>query len=175
MGGEALQTALRLYEKQLLDATGFGLILDREAGSDTALDPKACYDYQPDRGPVRVAESARERDGLVAGRALLALDAGHVDPADWPALRQLMRRVLKRQLGERPLASEALFRALRKRREGSEPASARTGIDTGADTSGNSGIDIGTDTGINTGNDSGIESNQDPARVPAGNKEPHHG
>jgi DNA repair protein RecO (recombination protein O) len=146
VGGEALQTALRLYEKQLLDATGFGLILSREAGSDVPLDPHACYDYQPDRGPVRVAESARERDGLVAGRVLQALDAGQIDPADWPALRRLMRSVLKRQLGDRPLASEALFRALRKRRDGS--ASAAT---------------------------AGIESKQDPTNVTESDKESHHG
>ncbi|MEE4174751.1 MAG: DNA repair protein RecO [Xanthomonadales bacterium] len=120
VGGEALQSALRLYEKQLLDATGFGLILDREAGSETPLDPQARYDYQPDRGPVRVADSARARDGVLAGHVLLALDAGHVDPADWSSLRALMRRVLKRQLGDRPLASEALFRALRRGR--AEPA-----------------------------------------------------
>lgn len=120
--GEALQTALRLYEKQLLDATGFGLILDCEAGSDTPLDPAARYDYQPERGAVRVATAAGARRGLVSGRALLALDAGHIDPADWPDLRHLMRRMLKRQLGDRPLASEALFRALRRGRPEADPA-----------------------------------------------------
>ncbi len=114
--GEVLQSWLRLYEKQLLDATGFGLILDREAGSTSPVEPGARYDYQPERGPVRVAAQARNRPGLVSGQALLALDAGHVDPEDWSALRHMMRRVLRHHLGDKPLASEALYRALRRDR-----------------------------------------------------------
>ncbi len=114
--GEVLQSWLRLYEKQLLDATGFGLILDREVGSTSPVEPGARYDYQPERGPVRVAEQARNRPGLVSGQALLALDAGHVDPEDWSALRHMMRRVLRHHLGDKPLASEALYRALRRDR-----------------------------------------------------------
>lgn len=112
--GERLQSWLRLYEKQLLDATGFGLILDHEAGGTTPIDAGARYDYQPERGPVRVAEQARERAGLVPGRVLQALDAGHLEPEDWPALRYMMRRVLRHHLGDKPLASEALYRALRR-------------------------------------------------------------
>ncbi len=111
-GGAPLQTALRLYEKQLLEATGFGLILDREHGSDAPIDPEGWYDYQPERGPVRVSASSRERPGVLAGRVLLALDAGQVDSGDWPALRRMMRRVLRQHLGDRPLASEALYRSL---------------------------------------------------------------
>lgn len=116
--GEALQTALRLFEKQLLDATGFGLILDREAGGDRPIDPAARYAYRPERGAVRAGDRARASGELIEGRVLLALDAGHVDPADWPALRRLMRRVLRHHLGDRPLASEALFRAMKRRRPG---------------------------------------------------------
>jgi hypothetical protein len=96
---------------------------------------------------VRVAGTPRQRDGLVAGRVLLALDAGHIEPADWPTLRHLMRRVLKRHLGERPLASEALFRALRR-------GNARAGAEAERPDP---------------------PSNQDPVESPASNKESHHG
>ncbi len=112
-GGAALQTSLRLYEKQLLEATGFGLMLDREHGGGAAIEPQAMYDYQPERGPVRVSGSGNGRPGVVHGRVLLALDAGHVDEADWRSLRAMMRRVLRHHLGDRPLASEALYRAVR--------------------------------------------------------------
>lgn len=111
-GGAPLQTSLRLFEKQLLDATGFGLILDREHGGERAVEADALYDYRPDRGPVRVGDSARGRAGVVAGRVLLALDAGQVEESDWPELRRMMRRVLRHHLGDRPLASEALYRSL---------------------------------------------------------------
>lgn len=121
--GTALQTALRLFEKQLLDATGFGLILDREAGAGRPLDPTARYDYHPERGAVRAGARARSAE-LIEGRVLLALDAGHVDPGDWPSLRRLLRRVLRHHLGDRPLASEALFRAMKRRRPGAETSKA---------------------------------------------------
>jgi len=111
--GAGLQTVLRLFEKQLLDATGFGLILDHEHGSKQALDPGAWYDYQPDRGPVRVSASGAGRPGVVQGSALLALDAGEVSPEQWRSLRLMMRRVLRQRLGERPLMSEALYRSAR--------------------------------------------------------------
>jgi DNA repair protein RecO (recombination protein O) len=120
--GDQLQSCLRLYEKQLLDATGFGLILDREAGGTAPIDPEARYDYQPERGPVRVAKQSRERAGVVRGRVLLALDAGHLEPADWPALRNMMRRVLRHHLGDKPLASEALYRSLRRDQSNRPPS-----------------------------------------------------
>lgn len=110
-GGAPLQSILRLFEKALLDATGFGLILDRDQAG-VPLDAEAGYDYQPERGPVRVAESARGRDGVISGQALLALDAGDVEARHWRDLRRMMRRVLRHHLGDRPLASEALYRAL---------------------------------------------------------------
>lgn len=113
---QRLHDVLRLYEKQLLDATGFGLILDREAGSSAPLDPEAHYDYQPERGPVRVSDRAGARQGCVTGRVLLALDAGHVTEEGRGELRRMMRRVLRHHLGDRPLASEALYRALRQGR-----------------------------------------------------------
>lgn len=122
--GEALHEVLRLYEKQLLDATGFGLILDREAGGSQPVDPKGLYDYQPERGPVRVTERARARPDVVPGRVLLALDAGHVAAEDRGVLRRLMRRVLRHHLGDKPLASEALYRALRQGRSAGDGASA---------------------------------------------------
>lgn len=112
-GDDALQTVLRLFEKQLLDATGFGLILDHEHGSTKPLDPDGWYDYQPDRGPVRVSESGAGRPGVVPGSALLALDAGEVSREQWQPVRLMMRRVLRQRLGERPLVSESLYRTVR--------------------------------------------------------------
>lgn len=116
--GEDLHDGLRLYEKQLLDASGFGLILDREAGGTEPINPDGLYDYQPERGAVRVTDRARARPDVIPGRVLLSLDAGNVAPEDRGVLRRLMRRVLKAQLGDKPLASEALYKALRQGRSG---------------------------------------------------------
>lgn len=125
--GDALQSILRLYEKQLLDATGFGLILDHEHGSSQPLRRDAWYDYQPERGPVRVSDSAQGREGVVPGSALLALDAGEVEAEHWRALRQMMRRVLRLRLGDKPLASESLYRSPVRRQDRAQAKVPSTG------------------------------------------------
>lgn len=105
----AVQPALRIFEKHLLEATGFGLLLDQEAGGEPLRD-EAWYEYRPDLGPVRVSDSSSGQDGVVSGRALAALLAEDLDGADLGALRRLMRRVIRYHLGDKPLASEALYR-----------------------------------------------------------------
>jgi DNA repair protein RecO (recombination protein O) len=112
---EELQKTLRLFEKQLLEATGFGLALNREHGSDRPLQADQWYEYRPEVGPVRVGRDAAHRPGVLSGRTLLALQAEQLDEADLPALRHLMRRVVRHHLGDRPLASERLYRTQRRR------------------------------------------------------------
>jgi DNA repair protein RecO (recombination protein O) len=100
------QPVLRIFEKHLLDAVGYGLILDREHGTENAVRADASYDYRPDRGPVRVSGRA---GGAVSGTALLALESEQLADDLLPDLRRLMRRVIGYHLGDRPLASAALF------------------------------------------------------------------
>jgi DNA repair protein RecO (recombination protein O) len=109
-GGGRLQESLRLYEKHLLEATGFGLLLECEFESGEPVRADAVYEYRPDRGPVRVSDSAAGRGGVIAGRSLLALLSEELTDEDLPALRRLMRRVIRHHLGDRPLASDALYR-----------------------------------------------------------------
>lgn len=107
------QRALRLFEKILLDETGYGLVLDHDADG-APIDPAAEYDYYPERGPVAAGVSApRGIAGAarVGGRSLLALARGELeDPAILREVRGLMRLALGACLGGRPLHSRALFR-----------------------------------------------------------------
>lgn len=105
----APQPVLRVFEKQLLEAVGYGLMLDRESGTDTPVSKEALYDYRPGQGPVRVNSNARQKGRTVSGRALLALQAETLDEECLPELRSLMRRVIRYHLGDKPLASQALF------------------------------------------------------------------
>jgi DNA repair protein RecO (recombination protein O) len=109
----APQPVLRLFEKHLLEAIGYGLMLDHESGSDTPLREDACYDYRPDRGPVRVNGQADSRGKVISGKALLALKSEQLDEDIMPELRGLMRRVIGYHLGDKPLASQALFSGLK--------------------------------------------------------------
>jgi DNA repair protein RecO (recombination protein O) len=109
--GENVQPWLRLFEKHLLDATGFGLLLDHESGGHAPLRADAWYEYRPDLGAVRVADSACDSASVVSGRSLLALNTEEITGADLPGLRTLMRKVICHHLGDKPLASDALYRA----------------------------------------------------------------
>lgn len=112
--GAPPQPALRIFEKHLLDATGYGLILDHEPGGNSPLLADAWYDYRPDRGPRRVGDQGGGR-GAVSGRALLALQSEQLEDELLPELRSLMRRVIGYHLGDKPLASQALFTDIGKR------------------------------------------------------------
>lgn len=97
---------LRLFERDLLAATGYGLLLDR----DTAGEPIAetgWYRYDLEHGPTPVAaDSAGLR---LPGRALSELAAGRPSEAMDPWLKRLMRSALRLYLGDRPLKSRELY------------------------------------------------------------------
>jgi DNA repair protein RecO (recombination protein O) len=114
------QTALRLFELALLRELGYGLVLEHDVAGDP-IRAEAVYHYYPERGPVyetaaAVREEIMEDYGnpaavRVHGGSLLALAAGRLlDPRDLQEAKRLMRAVLHRRLGGRPLASRALFR-----------------------------------------------------------------
>jgi DNA repair protein RecO (recombination protein O) len=103
---------LRRFELRLLEELGYALVLDRDAERQRPLRPQARYRYDPDRGPV---ESPADAPGFsVAGRTLLALAGGEaLDATQAREAKELMRRVLDRHLGGRPLKSRELFRTTR--------------------------------------------------------------
>jgi DNA repair protein RecO (recombination protein O) len=107
-GGTAPQAPLRLFEKQLLEAAGFGLQLTREHGSERPVEAGHWYHYLPESGPVR-RERGDGDDALVSGDALLALQSGVIDAAQQRELKLLMRRLIAHYLGDRPLKSQSLY------------------------------------------------------------------
>jgi len=102
------QPLLRLFEKHLLEAIGYAMLLDREYENGTEIQPQRWYDYHPQRGPTAVAGPGQ---GRVSGGALLALHTESLQAENLPELRVLMRRVIGYHLGDRPLASLSLFSA----------------------------------------------------------------
>lgn len=109
--GQRTEAVLRIFEKRMLESIGYGLVLDHEIDTGEPIHGKDAYCYQTDRGPTSHESDGRE--GVrVAGETLLALaresfESEHVlDEA-----KQLMRVVLRRHLGDRPLATRSLFRS----------------------------------------------------------------
>ena len=100
------QPLLRVFEKHLLEAIGYAMLLDREYGNGAYIHPDHWYDYQPQRGPVLCAGPD---NGRVSGAALLALHTENLQSEHLPELRMLMRGIIGYHLGDRPLASLSLF------------------------------------------------------------------
>lgn len=104
---------LRVFEKRLLDAVGYGLALERDADSGEPIAPDACYHYRLEYGPVR-AQDLAEGPLVFSGATLLAL--AREDPAalaECPAARRLLRAALDRVLDGRELKSREVMLALR--------------------------------------------------------------
>jgi DNA repair protein RecO (recombination protein O) len=111
--GAANESVLRLFEKRLLAEIGFGLVLDRDIGDNSPVAADAVYDYVLDRGPVRLNPEryARTQGVRVHGASLAALACDTLDsPMALRDAKLLMRAVLARHLGDRPLHSRELFK-----------------------------------------------------------------
>jgi DNA repair protein RecO (recombination protein O) len=106
-----LEPTLRRFELQLLEQSGYGVELDREAGEGEQVQADAYYHLLPGVGLRRVAAGA---NGATSGRVLLELAAGTV-PGDADGRRQaraLLRTALDHGLEGRVLASRTVARAV---------------------------------------------------------------
>ena len=109
---------LRLFEKQLLESLGYGLVLDHDVTTGEPIKADQDYYYQVDYGPAVTPAAGRECI-KISGATLLALGQNTI--ADQPHLHEaklLNRRILKTYLGERPLESRRLFSAYIKNQSG---------------------------------------------------------
>ena len=103
---EPLAWTLRRFERDLLEALGFGLDFGTDADGE-GIDPAARYRLDPEQGPRRVVgERAGERRETATGAGLLALAQDGLPPVqDLGSLRLPMRLVLLHHLGGRGLKS----------------------------------------------------------------------
>jgi len=105
------QPTLRIFEKRLLHALGYGLVLDHDVVSGEAIDVRQDYYYQIDYGPMATKPSVSDYINIT-GRALIGLQQEIlIDQQSLEQTKQLMRRTLKRHLGSKPLASRELYHA----------------------------------------------------------------
>lgn len=112
-GDRELAVVLRRFELELLDALGYGIDLQCDCYSGEEIVVEASYLFHPDIGFERVPPSVqaqRPSPALFSGRELLALRHGELsDKALSQAALRLTRMALHVHLGDKPLASRALF------------------------------------------------------------------
>lgn len=106
------EQVLRLFEKRLLQALGYGLLLDHEADTGAPVDADCLYEYRLETGPVR-CQSDNGSGIFLKGSSLLALDNDELlEPQACREVKQLMRAALALYLGSRPLKTREVLRQL---------------------------------------------------------------
>lgn len=107
---------LRIFEKRLLEALGYGLSLDREAVSGRAVDPACAYRYRLEQGLERL-DGVAEGSLIFSGSSLLSLARESLeDPVSRSDARRLLRAAIDRCLEGRVLGSREVAEAVRNMR-----------------------------------------------------------
>jgi DNA repair protein RecO (recombination protein O) len=106
----AQEATLRIFEKRLLQALGYGLVLDREIVNGGTVEEGCDYFYLVEQGP-----SLEPRSGIrstrISGATLRALGRERLEgSAQLAEAKRLLRMVLADHLGSRALASRDLYR-----------------------------------------------------------------
>jgi DNA repair protein RecO (recombination protein O) len=111
--GELLEPRLRVFEKRLLEALGYGLDLEAEAQTGKRIEATEYYHFRPEQGLVATVGDAA---GALAGHSLIGLanerftQARELDDA-----KRLLQAALARCLEGRPLATRLVARAIAHR------------------------------------------------------------
>ena len=106
-----IDTILRVFEKGLLQSLGYGLVLDHEIHDGLAIEADENYYYLIDAGPVNKTPATGDYVEI-SGNSLLALAKGCLEnKQELEETKHLMRFILQRHLGSKPLSSRALYKA----------------------------------------------------------------
>ena len=114
--GMLLEPALRVFEKRLLDALGYGLELATQAQTGRPIEAGEYYHFRPAQGffPT-VAEAA----GALSGRSLLSLANEHLESErELEDSRRLLQAALAQCLEGRQLTTRMVARAVARGRRG---------------------------------------------------------
>ena len=108
--GAALEPALRVFEKRLLELVGFGLELETEALSGVPLAAERYYRFRPSQGLVLAQV---DDAGALAGASLIGLREERFSGARaLEDARRLLHAALAACLEGRPLATRAVARSM---------------------------------------------------------------
>ena len=111
--GAKLEPILRVFEKRLLDALGYGLDLATQAQTGHPIEAGGYYHFRPAQGLFpTVAEAA----GSLSGHSLISLANEQLESArDLDDSRRLLQAALAQCLEGRELATRTVARAVARR------------------------------------------------------------
>lgn len=111
--GAPAVVATRFFERDILEAIGYGIPLTIDPETGRAIHPETVYTWHHAHGLF--AGQAGRDDVAVPGSALLGLAAGRFQSrADIHAARSLLGAVIASHLGGRPLKTLQTLRAMRQ-------------------------------------------------------------
>lgn len=114
--GESLAWSLRRFERDLLEAIGYGLQLQHDSDSGEPLDPAGSYRYLVEQGAVRCAAG---NPHVLRGSDLLALGQDDMPGnSGLKSLRDMMREVIRFHLGGGELRAWRVLAMAVSRRQG---------------------------------------------------------
>jgi DNA repair protein RecO (recombination protein O) len=113
--GAHVARTMRIFEMSLLEALGYGLELDAEAGTGEPLRVERSYAYEAEHG-LRVTAFGEPDADVFSGRHLISLRE-HVldDEESLRAAQRLLGHVLRLYLGERPLKTRLVLQDIVRR------------------------------------------------------------
>lgn len=110
------EVPLRLFELKILEFLGYGLNLDYDIRSGSAIEANKLYHYIFQSGPseYRPTDSASDSDSLIiSGSTLINLANNELrDRKTLHESKQLLKWALAEHLGNKPLKSRELFKQL---------------------------------------------------------------
>jgi DNA repair protein RecO (recombination protein O) len=108
-----IEPTLRVFEKRLLQALGYGLELAVEAQSGKPIEPGEYYHFRPAQGLFPTVAAAA---GAVSGRSLLSLAGERLESErDLEDSRRLLQAALAQCLEGRELTTRTVARAVARR------------------------------------------------------------
>lgn len=111
--GAPLERELRVFEKRLLEALGYGLDLGAEAVTGKPIEPGEYYHFRPEQGLV---PSVANASGALCGHSLIGLANEQLSsPRDLDDSRRVLQAALAQCLEGRPLATRVVAKAVARR------------------------------------------------------------
>jgi DNA repair protein RecO (recombination protein O) len=111
--GAPLEPSLRIFEKRLLDALGYGLDLATEAQTGKPIEADEYYHFRPAQG---LFPTVAEATGALSGRSLIGLANEQLEgPRNLEDSRRLLQAALAQCLEGRELTTRVVARAVARR------------------------------------------------------------
>lgn len=112
LGSQHIDVVLRFFELNLLELLGYGLNFDAEALTGKAIEDDCSYRFVANKGFVLVAPLSVGVD-IYRGDQIKALANRDFDETLRKVAKRLCRQALGFHLGEKPLKSRELFKAVK--------------------------------------------------------------